>query len=362
MDYISSFDIRLPKEIYYAGEKITGTVLLENTENIKIKGIRVLLRGKVHATLKVVKSGERRTIKDDQYVLDEKMLIWGKDKTDESEVIPILARGLHQFPFAFDLPQSTLPCSLESRHGTIRYYIKTPPVCPSRSCTDQISRDALQETKCRRSDARQMNNATFVIRGEKTPLVLLCTRLSPTLSILTSCKLAWPFLTSVLCAKKNCYSAAADDSEWDAFYEEQQNMIRSEKSFYKFVVGDFNAKLDKATEEEYMIGKFGPRVRNESGNRLAELLSALRLFYRNSLFNYLLTKRGWSLRAVSVVPSFFSGSDHHLLCAKIRFSHMMEKNICYRQRRRKEVVYNDCVFEDSLSQRDWHIEEDPNVD
>ncbi|VDM83008.1 unnamed protein product [Strongylus vulgaris] len=78
MDYISSFDIRLAKEIYYAGEKISGNVLLENTENIKIKGIRVLLRGKVHATLKVVKSGERRTIKDDQYVLDEKMLIWGK--------------------------------------------------------------------------------------------------------------------------------------------------------------------------------------------------------------------------------------------------------------------------------------------
>ncbi|KAK6742496.1 hypothetical protein RB195_010015 [Necator americanus] len=40
----------------------------------------------------------------------------------------------------------------------------------------------------------------------------------------------------------------------------------------------------------------------------------------------------------------------------------MEKNICYRQRRRKEVVYDDCVLEDSLSQGDWHIEEDPNVD
>ncbi|VDO72028.1 unnamed protein product [Haemonchus placei] len=124
MDYISSFDIRLAKEIYYAGERISGSVVLENTENIKIKGIRVLLRGKVHATLKVVKSGERRTIKDDQYVLDEKLLIWGKDKNDESEGVPILARGLHQFPFSFDLPQTTLPCSLESRHGTIRYYIK----------------------------------------------------------------------------------------------------------------------------------------------------------------------------------------------------------------------------------------------
>ncbi|PAV76029.1 hypothetical protein WR25_02845 [Diploscapter pachys] len=124
MDYISSFDIRLSKDVYYAGETVAGSVLLENTENIKVKGIRVLLRGKVHATLKVVKSGERRTIKDDQYVLDEKLLLWGKDKNDESEGCPILARGSHQFPFAFELPQSTLPCSLESRHGTIRYYIK----------------------------------------------------------------------------------------------------------------------------------------------------------------------------------------------------------------------------------------------
>ncbi|CAI5443636.1 unnamed protein product [Caenorhabditis angaria] len=124
MDYISSFDIRLNKDVYYAGETISGSVLLENTENIKIRGIRVLLRGKVHATLKVVKSGERRTLKDDQYVLDEKQLLWGKDKNDESESTPILARGVHQFSFNFDLPQSALPCSLESRHCTIRYYFK----------------------------------------------------------------------------------------------------------------------------------------------------------------------------------------------------------------------------------------------
>ncbi|KAK6764270.1 hypothetical protein RB195_024550 [Necator americanus] len=66
----------------------------------------------------------------------------------------------------------------------------------------------------------------------------------------------------------------ADDPELDVFYEELEELIRNEKSFYKFVVGE----------------------------------------------------------------------------------------ICYRQRRRKEVVYDDCVLEDSLSQCDWHIEEDPNVD
>ncbi|KAK6740204.1 hypothetical protein RB195_008586 [Necator americanus] len=40
----------------------------------------------------------------------------------------------------------------------------------------------------------------------------------------------------------------------------------------------------------------------------------------------------------------------------------MEKNICYRQRKRKQVVYDDCVLKDVLSQGNWHIKEDPNVD
>ncbi|KAK6744137.1 hypothetical protein RB195_011071 [Necator americanus] len=183
----------------------------------------------------------------------------------------------------------------------------------------------------------------------------------------------------------NCYSptSAADDSELDAFYEELEEVVRNEKSFFKFVVGDFNAKLGKATEEDYRIGRFGLGDRNENGNRLTGLLSAAPLFHGNSLFikkdhrrwtwespngatlteiDHILTNRRWCLLDISAVPSFCSGSDHRLLRAKIRLSYTMEKNICYRQRRRKEVVYDDCVLEDSLSHGDWHIEEDPNVD
>ncbi|KAK6742830.1 hypothetical protein RB195_010225 [Necator americanus] len=77
---------------------------------------------------------------------------------------------------------------------------------------------------------------------------------------------------------------------------------------------------------------------------------------------HILANRWWCLLDVSVVPSFCSGSDHRLLCAKLRLSHTVEKNICYKQRRIKEVVYDDCVLEDSLFQGDWHIEEDPDVD
>lgn len=44
------------------------------------------------------------------------------DKVDGT--VPILPRGLHQFPFKFQLPESQLPCSFESKPGFIRYYIK----------------------------------------------------------------------------------------------------------------------------------------------------------------------------------------------------------------------------------------------
>ncbi|KAK6749261.1 hypothetical protein RB195_001704 [Necator americanus] len=85
---------------------------------------------------------------------------------------------------------------------------------------------------------------------------------------------------------------------------------------------------------------------------------------------HILTNRRWCLYDVAVTPSFSKCSDHRLLRAKMRLCHMMEKNICYQRRNtkscsrrgKKEVVFCDCVLEDSLSKGDWHIEEDPNVD
>lgn len=39
MDYIREFDIRLEKEMYYAGELLSGVVILDTTENFKLRGI-----------------------------------------------------------------------------------------------------------------------------------------------------------------------------------------------------------------------------------------------------------------------------------------------------------------------------------
>lgn len=38
MDYIREFDIRLEKEMYYAGETLSGHVILDTVENFKLKG------------------------------------------------------------------------------------------------------------------------------------------------------------------------------------------------------------------------------------------------------------------------------------------------------------------------------------
>ncbi|KAK6733203.1 hypothetical protein RB195_017142 [Necator americanus] len=191
---------------------------------------------------------------------------------------------------------------------------------------------ALQETKCRGSDVRQMNG-TLVIRGEKVPsrnvgsvdfvvhpsLVHLVDSheiLSPRLAILRLRRLRHKPISII---NRNSPTSAADKSVLDALNEDLEEVIRNEKYFYKFVVADFNAKLGKATEEEYRIRRFGLRDRNENGNRLSGLLSAARLFHGNSLFmkkdhrrwtwespngatraeiDYILTNRRWCLLEV----------------------------------------------------------------
>ncbi|KAL5020945.1 hypothetical protein ScPMuIL_000100 [Solemya velum] len=124
MDYICKFDIELDRDIYYAGETLTGNIAVSNTENIKVQRIRLIVRGKAHAEWKVNRAGERRTIKQDEYYIKEQRVVWGKDKKEESTCVPIMPRGNHRYPFDIKLPESALPCSFESKIGTIRYYLR----------------------------------------------------------------------------------------------------------------------------------------------------------------------------------------------------------------------------------------------
>ena len=51
------------------------------------------------------------------------MSIYCTDKHEEGS-IPIMARGDHRFRFEFELPENSLPCSFESKMGTVRYYLR----------------------------------------------------------------------------------------------------------------------------------------------------------------------------------------------------------------------------------------------
>ena len=46
-------------------------------------GVRVFLRGKAHVEWKITRGGERRTVKEDQYFMDEKVVAWGKGRSTE---------------------------------------------------------------------------------------------------------------------------------------------------------------------------------------------------------------------------------------------------------------------------------------
>jgi len=52
-------------------------------------------------------------------------LIWLYTAAEgDDTAISILERGEHRLPFDFALPEQCLPCSFESRVGTVRYYLR----------------------------------------------------------------------------------------------------------------------------------------------------------------------------------------------------------------------------------------------
>uniref|UniRef100_A0A182KEX0 Arrestin_C domain-containing protein n=1 Tax=Anopheles christyi TaxID=43041 RepID=A0A182KEX0_9DIPT len=64
-------------------------------------------------------------VKDDQVYIDERAVIWGERAGEGLDVtVPVLVRGQHQFPFRFNIPETNLPCSFESRACYIRYFVK----------------------------------------------------------------------------------------------------------------------------------------------------------------------------------------------------------------------------------------------
>ncbi|VDO69723.1 unnamed protein product [Heligmosomoides polygyrus] len=138
-----------------------------------------------------------------------------------------------------------------------------------------------------------------------------------------------------------------------AFYVELEKFYKEDHTFYKVIVHDFNAKTGPRTSpEELHIGLHGLEW-NEQAERLSEFIMSTKTIHGNSQFqkppslrwtwespggqlhnemDHIIFNRKYYLTDVSVVPKFYTGSDHRLLRARFRFSRQGEKAVKFKKR------------------------------
>ncbi|EYC14088.1 hypothetical protein Y032_0042g710 [Ancylostoma ceylanicum] len=154
-------------------------------------------------------------------------------------------------------------------------------------------------------------------------------------------------------------TSSYDEDEIEAFYMDLEKFYREDHTFYKVIVGDFNAKIDpRTTSEELHIGTHGLRW-NEQGERLSEFIMTTKTIHGNSQFqkptslrwtwespggeyhneiDHIIVNRWFCLTDVCVVPQLYTGSDHRLLRARFFFLHEGEKAAKYKKRSPKPTI------------------------
>ncbi|XP_041376713.1 arrestin domain-containing protein 3-like [Gigantopelta aegis] len=112
------------KEVYRRGDTVKGTVVLEVTEALTVKSVRVCLFGQ---TLVKWDEFNGKTTKD--YISKENYLghvvtVFGK-RADETGPNVTLTAGNHRLRFIFVLPkEGNFPSSFEGEYGAIRFWLK----------------------------------------------------------------------------------------------------------------------------------------------------------------------------------------------------------------------------------------------
>ncbi|XP_044759008.1 craniofacial development protein 2-like [Coccinella septempunctata] len=129
------------------------------------------------------------------------------------------------------------------------------------------------------------------------------------------------------------------DEEMDLFYDDVSKAWEDQRTHFTFLCGDFNAKVGlKSNNSETALGGFGSEGRNDRGEMLLGFLLQNNLFLMNSFFykklnrrwtwkspdgrtkneiDYIITDNKNTVKDVSVLNKFFTGSDHRIVRAKI---------------------------------------------
>ncbi|EYB90840.1 hypothetical protein Y032_0213g2283 [Ancylostoma ceylanicum] len=149
-------------------------------------------------------------------------------------------------------------------------------------------------------------------------------------------------------------TSSYDEDEIEAFYMDLEKFYREDHTFYKVIVGDFNAKIGpRRTSEELHIGTHGLQ-RNRQEERLPEFIMTTRTIHGNSQFqkpnslrwtwespggechneiDHIIVNRRYCLTDVGAVPKFYTESDHRLF-----FSRRGEKAAKFKKRSPKPTI------------------------
>nr|CDJ89230.1 Endonuclease exonuclease phosphatase domain containing protein [Haemonchus contortus] len=129
-----------------------------------------------------------------------------------------------------------------------------------------------------------------------------------------------------------------DEEELEAFYVDLEKLYKEDHTFFKIIVGDFNAKIGpRRTAEDLYIGTHGMEW-NEQGERLFEFIMSTHTIHvarssRSPLIpdmgvpggqfhneiDHIVANQKFCLTDVAVVPKFYTGSDRRLFRARFRF-------------------------------------------
>jgi len=82
------------------------------------------------------------------------------------------------------------------------------------------------------------------------------------------------------------------EEEIEELYKEIQTILDISKSYYKFVIGNFNAKAGAKQSSDTKVGNFGFGKRNKREEKLVKFSEANRLFIFNTFFKKP-TQRKW---------------------------------------------------------------------
>ncbi|XP_029469976.1 arrestin domain-containing protein 2 isoform X2 [Rhinatrema bivittatum] len=108
--------------VHGSGELVSGQVLLELSQSMKVTALEVCARGLATVHWLESKNVGMNTVYSD-YTAYESYLRKRQHLIRDNGAPTVLQAGRHEFPFSFQLPE-TLVTSFEGKHGSVRYWIK----------------------------------------------------------------------------------------------------------------------------------------------------------------------------------------------------------------------------------------------